>query len=90
MKTYNYIALNARGEQVEGSVSAESEAHAIQDLRVKGYYPTRISLEGLSPAKPRQDRQMVTITLPRVGFRDLFFFILGTVMSAVVFIYSEL
>jgi type IV pilus assembly protein PilC len=46
MANFNYSALDAKGEQTSGTVSAPSEAEAIQQLRAKGLYPTQIVEEG--------------------------------------------
>ncbi len=48
MANFQYSALDAKGEQTTGAVSAASEAEAIQQLRAKGLYPTQISEEGKS------------------------------------------
>jgi type IV pilus assembly protein PilC len=46
MATFQYSALDAKGEQSTGALSANSEAEAIQQLRAKGLYPTQIQEEG--------------------------------------------
>lgn len=46
MANFQYSALDAKGEQTDGTVSAASEAEAIQQLRAKGLYPTQIVEEG--------------------------------------------
>jgi type IV pilus assembly protein PilC len=46
MANFQYSALDAKGEQTTGTVSATSEAEAIQQLRTKGLYPTQINEEG--------------------------------------------
>lgn len=46
MANFNYIALDAKGEQANGTVSAATEAEAIQKLRAQGLYPTQINEEG--------------------------------------------
>jgi type IV pilus assembly protein PilC len=46
MANFQYSALDAKGEQTTGVVSANSEAEAIQQLRTKGLYPTQINEEG--------------------------------------------
>lgn len=57
MANFQYAALDAKGEQTTGVVSANSEAEAIQQLRSKGLYPTQIAEEGkgkkgkIAPAK---------------------------------------
>jgi len=58
MANFQYSALDAKGEQTTGVVSANSEPEAIQQLRSKGLYPTQIQEEGkakkgkgIAPAK---------------------------------------
>ena len=58
MANFQYSALDAKGEQTTGVVSAPSETEAIQQLRTKGLYPTQIQEEGkakkgkaIAPAK---------------------------------------
>ncbi len=46
MANFQYSALDAKGEQTSGSVSANTEQEAIQQLRAKGLYPTQIVEEG--------------------------------------------
>ena len=46
MANFNYSALDAKGEQTTGVISAANEAEAIQQLRAKGLYPTQIVEEG--------------------------------------------
>ncbi len=46
MATFQYSALDAKGEQTTGTVSAASETEAVQQLRAKGLYPTQINEEG--------------------------------------------
>jgi len=46
MANFQYIALDAKGEQTTGSVTAGSESEAIQQLRNQGLYPTQVVEEG--------------------------------------------
>ncbi|KAB2637870.1 MAG: type II secretion system F family protein [Verrucomicrobia bacterium] len=46
MANFQYSALDSKGEQTTGIVSATNEAEAIQKLRVQGLYPTQIIEEG--------------------------------------------
>ena len=46
MPNFNYTALDAKGEQADGSIAAASEAEAVQKLRGQGLYPTQIVEEG--------------------------------------------
>jgi type IV pilus assembly protein PilC len=51
MANFQYSALDAKGEQTTGALSAASEAEAIQQLRAKGLYPTQITEEGKGKGK---------------------------------------
>jgi type IV pilus assembly protein PilC len=46
MPNFNYSALDAKGEQADGSIAAATEAEAVQKLRAQGLYPTQITEEG--------------------------------------------
>ena len=46
MANFQYSALDAKGEQTTGVVSAATESEAIQQLRAKGLYPTQMQEEG--------------------------------------------
>lgn len=46
MANFHYSALDAKGEQTNGVLSAANEAEAIQQLRAAGLYPTQIQEEG--------------------------------------------
>jgi len=46
MPNFQYTALDAKGEQINGVVPAATEADAIQQLRSQGLYPTQIQEEG--------------------------------------------
>jgi type IV pilus assembly protein PilC len=51
MANFQYSALDPKGEQATGTLSAATEAEAIQQLRAKGLYPTQISEEGKTKGK---------------------------------------
>lgn len=46
MANFEYIALDAKGEQTTGTIDAGSEAEAIQELRNQGLYPTQVTPAG--------------------------------------------
>ena len=46
MPNFNYVALNAQGEEQVGAVQAGSESDAIGELRRTGLYPTQVVEEG--------------------------------------------
>ena len=46
MANFQYIALDAKGEQTTGTVQAGSDAEAVAQLRAQGLYPTQVIQEG--------------------------------------------
>ncbi|GAA5496866.1 type II secretion system protein F [Rubritalea halochordaticola] len=46
MANFQYIALDAKGDQTTGTVQAGNEAEAIAQLRANGLYPTQVVEEG--------------------------------------------
>ncbi|MFP6866159.1 MAG: type II secretion system F family protein [Roseibacillus sp.] len=46
MANFQYIALDAKGEQTTGTVQAGSETDAVAQLRTQGLYPTQVIQEG--------------------------------------------
>lgn len=53
MPNFIYSALDAKGEQTEGVLSASSEAEAIQMLRAQHLFPTQVYEEGTVKAAAR-------------------------------------
>ncbi len=51
MANFHYSALDAKGEQTTGVVSAANEAEAIQKIRALNLHPTQIHEEGKGPKK---------------------------------------
>ena len=46
MANFDYIALDAKGEETTGSIKANDEADAISQLRKSGLYPTQVVAAG--------------------------------------------
>ena len=46
MAHFQYLALDAKGEQTTGSIEAGSEADAITQIRAQGLYPTQVVEQG--------------------------------------------
>ena len=76
MANYQYSALDPKGEQTTGVISATSESEAIQQLRAKGLYPTQISEEGAAkgkgkgkvvPLKAKGKAKVSTVSKGKVG-----------------------
>ncbi|MBA2584902.1 MAG: type II secretion system F family protein, partial [Chthoniobacterales bacterium] len=51
MSRFNYVALDARGQESTGLVEAISANEAIGQLRQAGYFPTNVFEEGKGPPK---------------------------------------
>ena len=49
MPRFQYVALDARGQESTGSVEANSANEAVGHLRQAGYFPTGVYEEGKAP-----------------------------------------
>jgi len=68
MPNFHYTALDAKGEQANGQLAADTEADAIQKLRSQGLYPTHIAEEGkgkpgIAPKSPAKKGKGKSITI---------------------------
>ena len=50
MPRFNYIALDARGQESTGVIDASSSNDAVGQLRQAGYFPTSVVEEGKGKA----------------------------------------
>ncbi len=51
MPRYNYVALDARGQESTGTLDASSQNEAVAQLRQAGFFPKTITEEGKGPKK---------------------------------------
>lgn len=51
MPTFQYTAMDAKGEQTSGTIDATNESDALAKLRTSGFYPTQIFEVGKTAAK---------------------------------------
>ena len=51
MPTYNYVALDARGQETTGAIDAGSQADAVAQIRQSGYFPKSITEGGKAPKR---------------------------------------
>src|SRR5213083_1674071 len=69
MPRFNYVALDARGQEATGLVEAPSSNAAITQLRQAGYFPTSVIEEAISSPDGAEARQragkMARTTKPR-------------------------
>ncbi len=57
MPRFNYIALDARGQEASGLLEAASSNAAISQLRQAGYFPTSVIEEALSGTDGKEARR---------------------------------
>ena len=57
MAKFDYIAMNAKGEETAGAVDAASEQDAYAKLRGQGLYPTQVAPEGQLSAKVKATKK---------------------------------
>src|SRR2546423_1426855 len=60
MPRFNYVALDARGQEASGFLEAASSSAAITQLRQSGYFPTSVIAEAISSADGRSARRQET------------------------------
>jgi len=62
MPRFNYIALDARGQEASGLVEAASTNAAITQLRQSGFFPTSVIEEAISGSDGKETRRRATTT----------------------------
>jgi type IV pilus assembly protein PilC len=69
MARFNYVALDARGQEASGLLEAASSNAAISQLRQAGYFPTSVIEEAISSPDGKEGRRRVAtaarVTKPR-------------------------
>ena len=65
MPRFNYVALDARGQEASGLLEAVSSSAAISQLRQSGYFPTSVIEEAIISSDGKQARGR-TVTAARV------------------------
>ncbi len=60
MPRFNYVALDARGQEASGLLEAASSNAAISQLRQAGYFPTSVIEEAISSPDGKEARQRTT------------------------------
>src|SRR5438067_9264357 len=69
MARFNYVALDARGQEASGLLEAVSSSAAISQLRQAGYFPTSVIEEAIISPDGKEARnraaKMASITKPR-------------------------
>jgi len=88
---FNYIALDARGQEASGLVEAPSTNAAISQLRQAGYFPTSVveeAIRGLDGEVARQRAKMAPTTKPRAR-RGIVLFARRKVSSKILMIFTR-
>jgi len=62
MPRFNYVALDARGQEATGLVEAASSNAAITQLRQAGYFPTSVIEDAISGPDGKEARRRATTT----------------------------
>ena len=57
MPRFNYVALDARGQEASGLLEAASSNAAISQLRQAGYFPTSVIEEAISSSDGKEARR---------------------------------
>src|SRR6266705_1567719 len=91
MPRYNYVALDARGQEATGLLDAASTNEAIGQLRQAGYFPTSVYEEakaGRDGQKARRAAKMARATKPR-GKTSIVLFQRKTIKAKVLMIFTR-
>src|SRR6266700_786179 len=92
MPRFNYVALDARGQEATGLVEAASTNAAITQLRQAGYFPTSVIEEAIVSTDGQEARQraakMARMTKPRAK-KGLVLFERRKVSSKILMIFTR-
>jgi type IV pilus assembly protein PilC len=92
MPRFNYVALDARGQEATGLVEAASTNAAITQLRQAGYFPTSVIEEAISSSDGQEARRraarLAGTTKPRVK-KGIVLFERKKVRSKVLMIFTR-
>src|SRR5438094_3450125 len=91
MPRYNYVALDARGQEASGLVEAASPNEAIGQLRQAGYFPTSVYEEakaGRDGKEARRAAKMARATRPRAK-TNIVLFQRKTIKAKVLMIFTR-
>src|SRR6201997_2616846 len=92
MPRFNYVALDARGQEASGLLEAVSSSAAITQLRQAGYFPTSVIEEAISGPDGKEARRRAATTAPATKPRvkkGIALFRRRTVKSKVLMIFTR-
>ena len=91
MAKFEYIALDARGQETRGVIDASSQNDAVGQLRQQGYFPTNVAEEGkgaVPKANKKQQKAMRAASAPK-GKKGGGFMARKTVSTKVLMIFTR-
>jgi type IV pilus assembly protein PilC len=92
MPRFNYIALDARGQESTGTIDASSSNDAVGQLRQAGYFPTSVTEEGKGP-KPKASKAVAKTSraaaAPKSAKKGIVLFEKKTVKSKILMIFTR-
>src|ERR1700730_17416533 len=93
MPRFNYIALDARGQESTGVIDASNSNDAVGQLRQAGYFPKSVGEEGKGKIAARQSKavtkQAKAISAPKAKKGGITLFEKKTVKSKVLMIFTR-
>ncbi|HEY4638421.1 MAG TPA: type II secretion system F family protein [Candidatus Udaeobacter sp.] len=92
MPRFNYVALDARGQEASGLLDAVSSSAAISQLRQSGYFPTSVIEEAIISTEGKQARRRaVTVagTTKSRAKKDIVLFQRRKVKSKILMIFTR-
>jgi type IV pilus assembly protein PilC len=93
MPRFNYIALDARGQESTGVIDAGSSNEAVGQLRQSGYFPTSVVEEGKGKAPARTSKAIAktskAVAAPKAKGGGIVLFEKKTVKSKVMMIFTR-
>lgn len=93
MPRFNYIALDARGQESTGVIEAASSNDAVGQLRQSGYFPTSVVEEGKGAKAPKAQAKAVAkqakAVAPKGPKKGIVLFEKKTVKSKILMIFTR-
>ncbi|MEQ1862500.1 MAG: type II secretion system F family protein [Chthoniobacteraceae bacterium] len=91
MARYEYIALDARGQESRGVIEASNQNDAVGQLRQSGYFPTNVVEEGkgTQPKASKQQKKAIAAAAAPKAKGGISLFARKTVSSKVLMIFTR-
>ncbi len=91
MARYEYIALDARGQESRGVIEASNQNDAVGQLRQAGYFPTTVAEEGkgVAPKQSKQQKKAIAQAAAPRAKGGLSLFARKTISSKVLMIFTR-